>query len=181
MAKNVKVKIPNDLGGGEMNISSKDLTPEMEDVLKGGAGDTGVPDDEPAEAVEPVVPEDTPSQIERRQAALDILRPDRKGAAERRGEGDGEAQQESKSPQTREERRTEALDILRPDRKGAAERRGEGEGESQAGEEQSGQGQEEGNAELAEGTNAIIGELAQILQAVNGVTAAIREGIKVKL
>jgi len=142
MAKNVKVKIPNDLGGGEMNISSKDLTPEMEDVLKGGAGDTGVPDDEPAEAVEPVVPEDTPSQIERRQAALDILRPDRKGAAERRGEG---------------------------------------EGESQAGEEQSGQGQEEGNAELAEGTNAIIGELAQILQAVNGVTAAIREGIKVKL
>ena len=142
MAKNVKVKIPNDLGGGEMNISSKDLTPEMEDVLKGGAGDTGVPDDEPAEAVEPVVPEDTPSQIERRQAALDILRPDRKGAAERRGEGDGEAQ---------------------------------------AGEEQSGQGQEEGNAELAEGTNAIIGELAQILQAVNGVTAAIREGIKVKL
>ena len=53
--------------------------------------------------------------------------------------------------------------------------------ESTPEEEQSGQGQEEGNAALVEGNNAIIGELGQILQAVNALTTEIRSGITVKL
>ena len=108
---------------------------------------------------------------------------DARRAAEGREEERQEGTSQPEPPQSREERETAAWDLARPDREGAAERRGEGETESQAGEEKSGSGQE--NQELvdalAEGNNAIIGELGQLLQAVNEVTAAIREGIMVKL
>ena len=59
----------------------------------------------------------------------------------------------------------------------------EDETQSQAAEEKS--GSDQGNTELVdaitEGNNAIIGELAQLLQAMNELTSEIRSGIKVNL
>ena len=195
MAKNVKVKIPPDLGGGEMDISSKDLTPEMEDVLKGGAGDTGVPDDDKEERgrvnrgnstdmeSEPLWRREKAAREERRKYESEQRVAKARRAAEKRKEEAG--QQVSEAAEPGKETGVGEGEEIHTDDLGeyAKGKQTEDAAESHPEEEKS--GSDQSNTELVdaitEGNNAIIGELAQLLQAINGLTSEIRGGISVKM